>query len=853
MNSLHSVFLRACASRLFVLTGLLALASVNSASAVSALWSEYDLTPDTHPNIPNCSYAGYHYGEDPIPHIVATPANTFDVTATAYGAKGNDQTDDTAAIRAALTAAKNAGGGVVYFPNGHYYVSGVLFVNSSNTVLRGESQAGTEIVFTQPLKRGYGSADSTVSGITISKWSYAGGMIWFGPLARGNTYRPAGEAPDSPLTSGEFNESWLTTGTEGYLSDANRGARSVTLDRTPTVHAGDFVLLRQSASSATDFSLVKSLAGGGAWADAYDWANGTGNASWNPPSDLQWVVEVAAVSGTTITFRQPLRFDVRAAWTPKLEKMGTLLRESGIEDMSLTFKRTYTWTDAEWHHVEEGWNAPYFNNAVHCWLRNVTMTDMDSGPNISASKLVTLSGFTLKASGEARMAHHHGTLTRASSHDNLICDFSIQSQPFHGLNGESMSTGNVWTRGVAVHGTFDSHRGEPFESIRTDVDLVANDGLHGGSGGPLMGARFVNWNVSTHTSMDTPAGTGSNYMMGWANAMPMGAIVGLRGCQTTITASSSNTPTGSYSSCRIEGTGLVPDPDNLYEAQLALRFKSIVVVFPDVIVDNTDTATTVVTGTWTSSTSNSGSYYGANWVHDGNAAKGTKSFSFKPVIPSTGDYQVYLRWPAASNRATAVPVDIIKSDGSVTTVTVNQRNNNATWVNLGLFTLSPSNAEMKIHTDGTTDGYVVADAVKVTATNSIVDNTETARVVSTGSWSSSTTTAGYYGTNYLTDSNAAKGTKTFSFKPVVPMSGSYNIYLRWTSGSNRASNVPVDIVQINGAVTTVMVDERTGGGAWVKLGGDWLLAPSNAEVKIRTDGTDNYVIVDAIKVTPATP
>ena len=849
MNSLYSVFLRARASR-FVLTGLLALASVNSASAVSSLWSEYALTPDTHLNIPNCSYAGYHYGEDPIPHIVATPANTYNVKTT-YGALGNGMADDTAAIRAALAAALAAGGGVVYFPNGHYLVSGVLFVNSSNTVLRGESQSGTEIVFTNPLNSGYGTANITGdSGNPASKWSFSGGLIWFGPLVRGNTYRPAGELPTDPLTSGEFVESWLTAGVEGTLSAAVRGARSVTLDRTPTVHAGDFVLLRQTDPG--DFSLVKHLAGGGTWADAYDWANGTGNASWNPPGDLQWVVEVAAVSGTTITFRQPLRFDVRTAWTPTLDRLGSLLRESGIEDISLKFNRTYQWSTDK-HHNEEGWNAPYFNNAVHCWLRNVTMTDMDSGPNISASKLVTLTGFTLKASGEARMAHHHGTITRASSHDNLICDFSILSQPYHGLNGERMSTGNVWTRGVADHGIFDSHRGEPFEGIRTDVDMVANDGTHGGGGGPLMGARFVNWNVSTHISTDTPPGTGSNYMMGWANAMPMGAIVGLRGCQTTTQASSSNTPTGSYSSCRIEGTGLVPDPENLYEAQLALRFKSTVIVFPDVIVDNTDSSRIFAVGSWGAATSTPG-YYGVDYLNDFNTGKGTKSFSFKPEIPSTGDYQVYLRWPANSTRATVVPVDIIKSDGSVTTVTVNQRNNNNQWFLLGLYTLSPSNAELKIRTTGATDGYVIADAAKVTATNGIVDNAETARVVAVGTWSSSTGSPGYFGADYANDGNTTpKGSKSFSFKPVIPMSGNYNIYLRWTSASNRASNVPVDIVQKDESVTTVVVNQQTGGGGWVKLGGDWSLSPTNAEVKIRTTGTNGYVIADAIKVTPATP
>src|SRR5688572_2197130 len=75
----------------------------------------------------------------------------------------------------------------------------------------------------------------------------------------------------------------------------------------------------------------------------------------------------------------------------------------------------------------------------------------------------------------------------------------------------------------------------------------------------------------------------------------------------------------------------------------------------------------------------------------------------------------------------------------------------------------------------------------------VVDNTDAAQVTVTGSWPTSTATAGYHGTNYAHDGNTGKGTKSFTFKPSVPEAGSYQVYLRWTSGTGRASNVPVDI------------------------------------------------------------
>lgn len=132
----------------------------------------------------------------------------------------------------------------------------------------------------------------------------------------------------------------------------------------------------------------------------------------------------------------------------------------------------------------------------------------------------------------------------------------------------------------------------------------------------------------------------------------------------------------------------------------------------------------------------------------------------------------------------------------------------------------------------------------------VVDNLETDRVVPTGTWTNSSATAGYFGPNYVNDGNTGKGTKSFSFQPPISTSGNYQIYARWTSGTNRASNVPVDIVKSNGTVSTVTVNQQANGSQWNLLG-TFALAPGNAEVRIRTTSTDGYVIADAVRVVPA--
>ena len=127
-------------------------------------------------------------------------------------------------------------------------------------------------------------------------------------------------------------------------------------------------------------------------------------------------------------------------------------------------------------------------------------------------------------------------------------------------------------------------------------------------------------------------------------------------------------------------------------------------------VDNADSTGVAIVGAWTASTATAG-FYGANYIHDGNADKGTKSVTFTPTLPTNDVYGVYMRWAALDNRAASVPVDIIHPAGT-NTVFINQQINGGIW-NLLLTTnfTAGTNARVVIRTDGTS-GYVLADAVQ---------------------------------------------------------------------------------------------------------------------------------------------
>ena len=82
--------------------------------------------------------------------------------------------------------------------------------------------------------------------------------------------------------------------------------------------------------------------------------------------------------------------------------------------------------------------------------------------------------------------------------------------------------------------------------------------------------------------------------------------------------------------------------------------------------------------------------------------------------------------------------------------------------------------------------------------------------------------------------------------------GNYEVYAHWTSGGNRANNVPIDVTHGNGT-TTVTVDQTQNGGQWNLLGVFHFDAGTSGNVRIRNGGTNLYVIADAIRLVAAAP
>ena len=534
------------ASRIGMLAVSMLISTVAAAPPSSnALWSDYAAAPNTNPNIPNCSYAGYHCGEAalPKPKVVADVKDA--------GAVGDGQADDTEAFAKAIEQAKSAGGAVLV-PAGTYRIDGMIQLKYSGVVLRGEGRGKTILDFRNSL--------STVQGAQIadgkSIWSWSGGLVWVGPE---DTYDASNKLADADSGAGQPKWEFWRPGDElaAVAGPATAGDVKLKVSSSNSLKPGMLVLM--TWDNPGDYSLLKHIAGHRTM-DAYAW----NTATWITPPALptfQWPVEIAKVDGNQVTLKQPLRLDIRPEWNVRFLAIGSHIAEAGVEDLTIQCHAPMTHK----HLTNDGHNGVYLNRAYNCFVRNVEIRSAENGVNVAASKNVTVSNVIFTGPEQ----HHHTLACRVSSHDILFEHFDVDgpTRVKHGINTEWLSSGNVWRDGKMKKGTFDSHRALSFDSIRTNIILTNDADGPGGAGeaGPFLGKRIVHWNIELdHSTRKIPG-----EFVFQAEALPMGALVGVRG-SAPANGPAPAMPKGDKG-CITVDAGKTPEIKDLYEAELKLR------------------------------------------------------------------------------------------------------------------------------------------------------------------------------------------------------------------------------------------------------------------------------------------
>ncbi|MBI5771496.1 MAG: DUF1553 domain-containing protein [Verrucomicrobia bacterium] len=141
--------------------------------------------------------------------------------------------------------------------------------------------------------------------------------------------------------------------------------------------------------------------------------------------------------------------------------------------------------------------------------------------------------------------------------------------------------------------------------------------------------------------------------------------------------------------------------------------------------------------------------------------------------------------------------------------------------------------------------------VALAALPGVVLDDQQAKIV--GGWSVSTTVKPFLGAGYLTDNNEQKGQRTVTFTPAIPQTGLYDVRFAYTAQPNRATNVPITILHADGE-RTVVVNEREAApldGHFVSLGQFRFEKDGAGYILVSTEGTDGYVIVDALQLLAA--
>lgn len=131
----------------------------------------------------------------------------------------------------------------------------------------------------------------------------------------------------------------------------------------------------------------------------------------------------------------------------------------------------------------------------------------------------------------------------------------------------------------------------------------------------------------------------------------------------------------------------------------------------------------------------------------------------------------------------------------------------------------------------------------------VVDSDEAQRM---GVWVTSTSTQPYVGAGYYHDGDESKGQNSIRFS-VQPMAGRYHVKLSYAAHSNRATNVPVTIHGADGRHQKTVNQRKkpAGDGLFHDLGIFRFDGKQPAVVEIGTEGTDGYVIVDALQLIEA--
>ncbi|MCP4093625.1 MAG: hypothetical protein GY747_09260 [Planctomycetes bacterium] len=486
----------------------LGLAAPAHAQTYSELWGVEGEKWSNTSRLPDFSFAGYHHSEiaSPLVDVVANVKN--------FGAVGDGQADDTQAF---LDAIAKVDAGAILVPEGRYKITQILTLSKSGVVLRGAGANKSVLFFPKSLTDIKPNWGNTTSGKPTSNYSWSGGLV---------------------RVQGSFQSKQLAKVTAA----AKRGDQVLKVSAVDSLQVGQVVELRlvdDDSKSLTEFL----------------YSGQPGDISNFKGAKSSFVTKLLEVGEDSITFDRPLRFDVELAWQPTIYQFEPTVTEVGIEQLGFDFPVR----DYQGHFSEVGYNAITMVNVAHCWVRDVRISNSDSGIFLGA-KFCTLTGLVFDSERKPKRGDtgHHGVILGGT--DNVFTDFRFNTRFIHDLGLSANHSGNVFSNGSGVDLNFDHHRRGPYENLFTNIDVGLGTRMWTCGGGQKLGlhcgARGTFWNIRAQQAQKYP----------WRGFGPKS--MNLIGVQTN--SESVKEADGKWMEA-IDPQSL--SPQNLHEAQLARRLQ----------------------------------------------------------------------------------------------------------------------------------------------------------------------------------------------------------------------------------------------------------------------------------------
>ncbi|MGF1776739.1 DUF4955 domain-containing protein [Vibrio nomapromontoriensis] len=390
------------------------------------------------PVLNNFSYAGYHFGEKPIPTSMLVNHEASSFTAEDikydqttgyriflvddYGANANDGKSDKQAIKRAVSEAERyvgkdaERGAIVQFSAGRYRINEAsdmtsidpaskldvldgqtIKIRSSNIVLRGMGQTATELYMSQPLLP-----------VDSSKMWTTPRIIKFEGNSKG------------------------THSSRVIASLVGGASKSITLSSTKGFEAGDWV--RLSGKISRKEIIEKQV---------YPYQL---EASWTAINRSLNIVEyhqITEVEGDGLVFKAPVQIDIDPQDTWLVEAYEPI-ENVGIEHLTLRGN----WQEKFKHHArskdgtihDSAWSLLELNNVVNGWVKQVTLADFNAGVQLSATGYSTVRDVLLTGTPG------HLSLQFNASFNNLSMDVNDESNAWHAPGFSHRASSNVHLR-----------------------------------------------------------------------------------------------------------------------------------------------------------------------------------------------------------------------------------------------------------------------------------------------------------------------------------------------------------------------------------------------------------------------